>query len=109
LLAPQLPLEAAILAEGGFEEIGRLVPSELVYVRFTGGPAPDEPRFYKGDLRDLVRRAEELLLKRIAEFDDKNTPYLSRTAPFRADISGDYDHLARVREWSLSGWGDDTE
>jgi ATP-dependent helicase/nuclease subunit B len=109
LLTPQLPLEGAILAEGGFAEIGKFFPTELVYVRFSGGPTPDEPRFYEGDVRELVRRAEELLLKRIADFDDPNMPYLSRTAPFRADTSGDYDHLARVREWSLSGWGDDAE
>ena len=41
---------------------------------------------------------------RIARFDDESTAYYSRVAPYRADIAGDYDHLARVREWSLSGW-----
>jgi len=27
--------------------------------------------------------------------------------PFRADIAGDYDHLARVREWAPSGWDEE--
>ena len=35
------------------------------------------------------------------------TPYRSRVAPYRADIAGDYDHLARVREWSPSGWAEE--
>ena len=29
--------------------------------------------------------------------------------PYRTDIEGDYDHLARVREWSVSGWQEDEE
>jgi hypothetical protein len=29
--------------------------------------------------------------------------------PYRSDISGDYDHLARFREWSMMGWEDDGE
>jgi hypothetical protein len=27
--------------------------------------------------------------------------------PFRLEFSGDYDHLARAREWSASGWGEE--
>ena len=39
----------------------------------------------------------------IAAFDDEATPYLSRARPMmeRARYLGDYDHLARVREWAL--------
>jgi hypothetical protein len=29
--------------------------------------------------------------------------------PYRTDIEGDYDHLARVREWSVSGPQEDEE
>ena len=40
----------------------------------------------------------------IARFDDPDQPYLSRVAPqfVKARVS-DYDHLARVFEWSTSG------
>jgi ATP-dependent helicase/nuclease subunit B len=104
LLAPQLPLEGAILAEGGFEAIGKLAPSELLYIRFGGGDEPGEVRDVSDNVIALVEKAEQQLIGRIAYFNDVDTPYLPRIKPYRADVSGDYDHLARVREWSLAGW-----
>ena len=45
----------------------------------------------------------------IARYDDAGQPYRSRTAPrFVRAYAGDYDHLARVREWS-AGDEDDGE
>ena len=108
-LSPQLPLEGAILAEGGFEEIGALAPAELIYVRITGGANPGAFRTVKTDAPQISRDAAERLTLRIARFDDEATAYYSRVAPYRADMAGDYDHLARVREWSLSGWRGDGE
>jgi len=104
LLAPQLPLEGAILAEGGFEAIGKLAPSELLYIRFGGGDEPGDVCDVSDDVIALVEKAGQQLMGRIAYFDDADTPYLPRIKPYRAEISGDYDHLARVREWSLAGW-----
>jgi ATP-dependent helicase/nuclease subunit B len=106
LLAPQLPLEGAILSSGGFEGVGALASQELAYLRFSGGLDPGEVR----DIPDAAMLAEkvvELLTRRIAIFDDAATPYRSRVRPWRADLPGDYDHLARVREWSLTGWDDE--
>ena len=102
-LAPQLPLEGAILAEGGFTDIGKRMPEELIYIRFSGDAQEGEVRALD-DVAALVAEAEAKLIARIADFDDAGHPYLSRVAPFRADTPGDYDHLARVREWSLTGW-----
>jgi ATP-dependent helicase/nuclease subunit B len=107
LLAPQLPLEGAILAGGGFEGLGKLATSELLYIRFSGGADAGELRAVDGDIAALVVEAEEKLVARIAEFDNADTAYLPRVRPFRADIAGDYDHLSRVREWSLAGWEED--
>ena len=46
----------------------------------------------------------------IQKFDDPETPYRSLERPmFMRRNQGDYDHLARVREWSLSGGEDDAE
>jgi ATP-dependent helicase/nuclease subunit B len=46
----------------------------------------------------------------VAKFDDPDTPYRSRERPmFLRRGPGDYDHLARVREWSLFGDADDGE
>jgi ATP-dependent helicase/nuclease subunit B len=109
LLTPQLPLEGAILRDGGFAEPGPLAPSELIYIRFSGGAEPGEIRAYPGDVTALVAEAEAKLIERIRAFDDPATPYLPRLIPYRADMPGDYDHLSRVREWSLSGWEEDEE
>lgn len=104
LLAPQLPLEGVILSAGGFGTIGKSVPTELAYIRFGGGAEPGEIVAIPGDIAALVSEAETKLRERIADFDCETTPYLPRAMPFRAGQPGDYDHLARVREWSLSGW-----
>ncbi len=52
----------------------------------------------------MSRKPRQQLVSRIAYFDERDTPYLPRIKPYRADMPGDYDHLARVREWSLAGW-----
>ncbi len=100
-LTPQLPLEAAILAAGGFPGLGKLATSELLYFRVGGGRDP-------GDVKPvpvtLIDGAVAKLKQRIADFAKRETPYLPRLRPFSVSSEGDYDHLARVREWSLSGW-----
>lgn len=99
LLAPQLPLEGAIVAEGGFEGLPRLVPSELVYVQFSGGLRPGDWRKANVDAAAISSQARDWLARRIARYDDPATGYISRAIPYRSDIHGDYDHLARVGEW----------
>jgi len=103
-LAPQLPLEGAVLMAGGFKEIGPLDPAELVYVRISGGAQAGEFKPVKTDAKGIARQAAERLAKRIASFDDESKAYESRVGPLFAKWQGDYDHLARVREWSASGW-----
>ena len=101
-LSPQLPLEAAILMTGGFAAIGQERPAELVYVRIGGGPGSF--RTVETNAEEIANEAAARLMRRIALFDDPATGYAARVAPFRADKPGDYDHLARVREWAPSGW-----
>ncbi len=102
LLAPQLPLEAAILSEGGFPEIGKRLTEELIYLSLADGKKAARP-VQIDNAQGLAVEAAQKLAQRIARFDDKDTPYLSRVRPYRTDSVGDYDHLARVREWSVSG------
>jgi ATP-dependent helicase/nuclease subunit B len=108
-LAPQLPLEGAVLMAGGFKEIGPLEPAELVYVRITGGADAGAFKPVKTDAKVIAGQAAERLAKRIAEFDDEAKAYESRVGPLFAKYQGDYDHLARVREWSASGWRGESE
>ncbi|HEY3636747.1 MAG TPA: double-strand break repair protein AddB [Rhizomicrobium sp.] len=104
VFASQLPLEGAILERGGFDDVGRLDTAQLVYIRFSGGEVPGETRVVQRDARALVAETYANLVRLISDFDNEQTAYVSRVAPYRADSAGDYDHLARVREWSLSGW-----
>jgi len=103
LLSPQLPLEALILAEGGFADAGKLATSELIYIRFGGGAEPGEIR-HTPDVSPLIAQAEANLRTRLVDYGNPDMPYLPRVMPFRADQPGDYDHLSRVREWALAGW-----
>ena len=100
-LTPQLPLEGAILVAGGFDGLPVLEPQDLIYLRLAGGAKGGEIKLYEGA---MAADAKDRLAQRIAWFDDAATPYLSRVAPHSAKSVGDYDHLARVREWAPSGW-----
>jgi len=95
-------LEAAMLAQDGFG-IGALVAEELIYLSLANEAKARTPRAFEDGLA-LAQEAISQLQRRIAWFRDQATPYFSRVRPFRDDITGDYDHLARVREWSPSGW-----
>ncbi|MBU2152504.1 MAG: double-strand break repair protein AddB [Alphaproteobacteria bacterium] len=105
--SPQLTLTAAILEAGGFPELGRLKPGDLTYLEITGRkPAGKvETRATAGDeSAEAAARALEGLHKLVERFDDPAQPYLSRVAPqFVKARMSDYDHLARVFEWSTSG------
>ena len=107
LLTPQLPLEAAILESGGFKDVAPMKAAELTYIQFSGGAEPGDVHSPKVDVGAITTEVIEKLSGRIAFFDDETTPYRSRVKPFSAEPDGDYDHLARVREWSLTGWDSD--
>ena len=52
----------------------------------------------------LVEQALAGLKELIARYWDPAQPFISRTAPqFVHQYASDYDHLARVFEWSTSG------
>ncbi|GGF02404.1 double-strand break repair protein AddB [Stappia taiwanensis] len=108
LLAPQLPLEAALVAAGGFADVdpGALV-TDLLYLRLSGGRTALEvlPRAPKD--REVADLAEEALQRTKALFAGYENPakgYLSRARVMKERArGGPYDHLARVPEWSLGG------
>jgi len=104
LLAPQLPLEGAMLQAGGFKDVPALVPSELTYVQISGAAKAGAFKPVAADAAVLAAEALDRLRRRVALFDEETSGYASRVAPVRVDSAGDYDHLARVKEWSSSGW-----
>lgn len=104
-LSPQLSLTAAILHAGGFADLGPLPPRELVYVRVSGGRiAGVEERRDAGDAASLAAEALAGLKRRVAHFDQADTPYLAWAMPqFIGRFGGDYDHLSRLWEWHVIG------
>ena len=109
-LAPQLTLEAAILRGGGFQQMPAGSVSEIVYVTLRGGePAgrPSEIEFKEGTPDSQADHALARLKELATKFEDEATPYLSLVHPMWKTHYGDYDHLARVKEWSATGGGEE--
>ena len=107
--SPQLTLTGALLARGGFADLGPVAPGELLYVRVSGGRTPgrEERRGVPGESEALAEAAWAGLKRRVALFDQADTPYPSWAAPqFIGAQGGDYDHLARVWEWHVIGEGE---
>ena len=114
-LSPQLTLEGAILRAGKFPGIaaGRIdrraalrLASEAATRRASQSRSPG--RTARPTPRPMRRCARSLASPRASR--TRATPYRSRERPMWARRAyGDYDHLARVREWSLSGGAGDGE
>jgi ATP-dependent helicase/nuclease subunit B len=107
--APQLTLTAALLMGGGFEDLGPIAPGELVYLRLTGRTPPGDEivRAGLGESEALGQVALDGLMSLVARYRRPAQPYRSRTATrFLSQVS-DYDHLARVREWSAAADDED--
>ena len=99
--APQLPLEAAIAAAGGFAEVPARPVALLRYISTSGGEPPGQEVALDADAGALAAAARDGLARLIAEFDRETTPYrAARRARFRYDYDA-YAHLARVAEWSI--------
>lgn len=105
LFAPQLPLEAAIAAAGGFEGVEAAPVKALLYVRVSGREPAGEVRpaatTAPAELADAALRELSGL---IAGFDRPETAYAALRRPrleprYRYD---DYAHLARVKAWASS-------
>ena len=105
-LSPQLSLEAMMARSGAFDPLpaGRDA-SDLAYVRLRPADSLVVDRICEG--RDapepavLVEAAWRQLNELILAYRDPAQGYVSRYAPaYEGDLSGDYDHLARVREWA---------
>jgi ATP-dependent helicase/nuclease subunit B len=97
-----------MLRQGAFKNIpaGSSV-SDLSYVRLSGGEPAGKlhPKKFKDSTPDA--KADEALARLrevIARFESIETPYQSFVRPqWVGRTYSDYDHLARVKEWSASG------
>lgn len=105
--APQLPLEAAILREGGFKGLEPGAIDAMALVKLTGR----EPAGEVVDIRDKEKSPDAIAAEALARFkavidrfEDETEPFRSLSHPkFLARPEGPYAHLARVKEWSATG------
>ncbi len=103
--APQLTLEAAMLEQGAFKDIGAHRAESAAYVRLLGGedgkpnPVKCKDKSFAELVADHAAQARALL----DQFRQQETPYPPRPFVEFASRYGDYDHLARVKEWSQTG------
>jgi ATP-dependent helicase/nuclease subunit B len=107
-LAPQLTLQAAILARGGFTGVNPRHTGQLWYVKLSGGtPAGEvEPLTnLSRPVRDLAEAHLAALQKLLGRYAGVEQPYYPRTIMKKEDDPSDYDHLSRFQEWTLSGGG----
>jgi ATP-dependent helicase/nuclease subunit B len=112
LLDPQLALEAAALKAGAFRDAGSLVPQDLLYVRLRPGSRfqVDTVNNEFSTRSDKAKSAVELasdsidqLVKFVSLLQSGERGFTSRLIPAQQlDFGGDYDHLARVSEWSTA-------
>ncbi len=109
--APQLLLEAGMVAEGAFDGVPAASASELMYIQLTGGepaltvkkidPYSTRPPI-KRDLNDICQSIMESLKRHIARYClDARQPYRPRVLSKYAAPTLPYDHLSRHREWSV--------
>ncbi|MCM2294425.1 double-strand break repair protein AddB [Allorhizobium sp. BGMRC 0089] len=119
LIDPQLALEAAALMRGGFRDAGRLFPDNLIYVRLRPGSRFDAETVNneltaKADKAksaiDLAEEAVDQLSRFVTLLQTGKRGFVSRLMPAKQnDYGGDYDHLARVAEWSTADAAEDGE
>jgi ATP-dependent helicase/nuclease subunit B len=103
--SPQLTLEAAMLQQGDFEGLPRLKTEQAIYLKL-GGAAGGEEKHAGGkneNIGDLAEQHLAGLMRLLDAFASEDTPYLSRPFPKFVPRFSDYDHLARVKEWSATG------
>jgi ATP-dependent helicase/nuclease subunit B len=106
-MAPQLALEAAMILAGGFSGVASardLGPLTLVHLSSGRDGCREIPmRFPGATTAEIAAHSLARLKALVDRFEDERTPYVSLLHPmFKTRRYGDYDHLARVREWSLA-------
>jgi ATP-dependent helicase/nuclease subunit B len=100
---PQLGLEAMIAAKGGFPDLPAAPIALLSYWVLKGGEPPGQIISVDTDIDSILETTEAGLLALIHAFDDPRTPYYSLPRPDNRPRFNDYEHLARIREWTALG------
>ncbi|MDR1693775.1 MAG: PD-(D/E)XK nuclease family protein [Lactobacillaceae bacterium] len=100
--APQLPIEGFIASSGGYEDIPPKEIENLIYWKLN-----DKDIVVDESVEEIIDDNIEKIKSLIALFDFETTPYMSKPNPKYVTANKDYEHLARVSEWSVTGGSDD--
>jgi ATP-dependent helicase/nuclease subunit B len=114
--APQLLLEAAMARQGVFPGITKRDSSALTYIKIGLGPAAFQITPFRLRKGMGIMEAADEIVRRLQRHVDTflltdRVPMTSRIRPRvitgRKSFPGDYDHLARTDEWTLTAGVDD--
>lgn len=100
--APQLPIEGLIAKSGGFEGIPEREAGKLIYWQLGR-----KETIICENMNELLDVSYQRLKDLAAAFDFESTPYISQPNPKYAPKYSDYEHLARIKEWSVQEESDD--
>jgi ATP-dependent helicase/nuclease subunit B len=112
-LAPQLALEAAIIQGGAFKDLAHGPVGRLEYWRLSGGATPGEIKEVRGpkaaaiDPQDVAAQARAGLVALLRAFGQEGAAYAPVPRADYAPKYNDYEHLERIREWSVNQTDED--
>ncbi|WP_332065254.1 double-strand break repair protein AddB [Bartonella sp. CB189] len=114
LLFPQLALETALLLQGAFTDFQGFTPSNLFYIPLSKkgeiksqSILSNKNEKNQRDAINLGEKAWEHLITLINHYKNPQQGYLSHAVPLKKAYESDYDHLARLWEWSSGSHKED--
>jgi len=103
--SPQLPLTGAIVEAGGFDAIGARAVAFYAYHRLVNRKDKDADNSLEkagAKAAAAIEEAKTGLIRWVRQFDDPQAVYHSQPRPEFKDDYGDYDQLARRKEWGAA-------
>ncbi len=107
--SPQLALTAAMVEAGAFADLGAVRVARYDYLKIANRADEEKAnRWGRADeaAASAIILAEEKLRALVAAYDSPDAIYHSQPRPEFTDDYGDYDQLARRKEWAAAEDGD---
>ncbi len=94
--APQLPIEGLIAESGGFAGIPAKEAAKLIYWQLGW-----QETEISEDIKQVLQDNLEIIREYISCFEFESTAYVCQPNPKNIPEYSDYEHLARIKEWSV--------
>lgn len=115
LMAPQLPLEAMMTRFGAFRAGPKGEAEALTYIKIGSKPDAVEVKQYAtpegATITDVIEETWARFVRHVSILlTREDQPMPARVFPRKSQrYKGDYDHLARTEEWTLTEGGEDED